>query len=98
VTIEKGHKNLKAFVDISYAGSGLLEGYWEVDGRIISRVFQQLSFGGLLELQTPDIPELPTFDPGSHKIRLVITRPVQNMPTPVVIYFVNLGGSNRHFQ
>jgi hypothetical protein len=90
VTIEKGHKGLKAFADISYAGTGLFEGYWEVDGRVISRVFQQLSFGGLLKLQTPDIPELPTFDPGTHRIRFVITRPAQNMPTPVIIYFVNL--------
>lgn len=90
ITIEKGFKGLKAFADISYSGSGLLEGYWEVDGRVISRVFQQLSFGGLLKLQTPEIPELPTFDPGTHRIRFVITRPAQYIPIPVIIYFVNL--------
>ena len=90
VTIEKGHKGLKAFADISYAGSGLFEGYWEVDGRVISRVFQQLTFGGLLKLQTPEIPELPTFDPGTHRIRFVITRPAQRLPMPVIIYFINL--------
>jgi len=90
VTVERGHKGLKAFADISYAGSGLFEGYWEVDGRVISRVFQQLTFGGLLKLQTPDIPELPTFDPGTHRIRFVITRPAQGLPIPVIIYFVNL--------
>ncbi len=90
VTVERGHKGLKAFADISYTGNGLFEGYWEVDGRVISRVFQQLTFGGLLKLQTPDIPELPTFDPGTHRIRFVITRPTQGLPTPVIIYFVNL--------
>ena len=90
ITIEKGHKGLKAFADISYVGSGLFEGYWEVDGRVISRVFQQLSFGGLLKLQTPEIPELPTFDPGTHRIRFVILRPTQPVPTPAIIYFVNL--------
>lgn len=90
ITIEKGLKSLKAFADISYSGSGLLEGYWEVDGRVISRVFQQLSFGGLLKLQTPEIPELPTFDPGTHRIRFVITRPVQYISLPMIIYFVNL--------
>lgn len=90
ITIEKGHKGLKAFADISYIGSGLFEGYWEVDGRVISRVFQQLSFGGLLKLQTPEIPELPTFDPGTHRIRFVILRPTQPVPTPAIIYFVNL--------
>jgi hypothetical protein len=53
-------------------------------------VFQQLTFGGLLKLQAPDIPELPTFDPGTHRIRFVITRPAQGLPIPVIIYFVNL--------
>ena|GEM_PF-1574626 len=90
ITIEKGRKGLKAFADISYAGTGLFEGYWEVDGRIISRVFQQLSFGGLLKLTTPDIPELPTFDPGTHRVQFVITRPTQPLQTPTIIYFVNL--------
>jgi hypothetical protein len=90
ITIEKGRKNLKAFADISYTGSGLFEGYWEVDGRVLSRVYQQLSFGGLLKLQTPDIPELPTFDPGTHRVRFVITRPTQPVPLPVIIYFVAL--------
>jgi hypothetical protein len=90
ITIEKGRKGLKAFADISYTGTGLFEGYWEVDGRIISRVFQQLSFGGLLKLTTPDIPELPTFDPGTHRVQFVITRPTQPLQTPTIIYFVNL--------
>lgn len=90
ITIEKGYKGLKAFADISYTGTGLFEGYWEIDGRIISRVYQQLTYGGLLKLQTPEIPELPTYDPGTHRIRFVITRPAQNIPVPVIIYFVNL--------
>jgi hypothetical protein len=90
VTIEKGYRGLKAYADIGYAGSGLFEGYWEVDGRVLSRVFESLTFGGVLHLQTPEIPELPTFDPGSHRLRFVVTRPVQPIAIPTAIYFVDL--------
>jgi hypothetical protein len=90
VTIERGHRGLKAFADISYSGTGLFEGYWEVDGRVLSRVFEHLSFGGVLRLQTPDVPEIPTFDPGSHRVRFVVTRPTQILNIPTLIYFVDL--------
>ncbi|RQW84852.1 MAG: hypothetical protein EHM79_13100, partial [Geobacter sp.] len=73
ITIPKHFPNLKAFVDIRYTGSGVLEGYWEVDGRVISRVHQMLTFGSSVTLRTPEIPAMPTFDPGSHIVRFVIT-------------------------
>jgi len=88
VTVQKYFPNLKAYADIRYTGSGLLEGYWEVDGRIISRIHQMLTFGTMTTLKTPDIPNLPTFDPGSHIIRLVITNQGMGLPTPALIYFV----------
>lgn len=88
VTVQKHFPNLKAYADIRYAGSGLLEGYWEVDGRIISRVHQMLTFGAMTTLKTPDLPPLPTFDPGSHIIRFVITNQGSGLPTPALIYFV----------
>ncbi len=90
ITVEKGFRGLHAFADIAYSGTGLLEGYWEVDGRIIARVFQNLTFGGVVKLQTPDVPELPTFDPGTHRLKFVITRPNQPIPIPTLIYFVDL--------
>ena len=88
VTVQKYFPNLKAYADIRYTGSGLLEGYWEVDGRIISRVHQMLTFGAMTTLKTPDLPALPTFDPGSHIIRFVITNQGVGLPTPALIYFV----------
>ena len=39
------HQPLKAYADISFVGSGLLQGYWEVDGRIISNVKTHLIYG-----------------------------------------------------
>jgi hypothetical protein len=88
VTVQKYFPNLKAYADIRYTGSGLLEGYWEVDGRIVSRVHQMLTFGAMTTLKTSDMPALPTFDPGSHIIRFVITNQGVGLPTSALIYFV----------
>ncbi len=88
ITIERNMQKLKAFADIRFSGSGLLEGYWEVDGRLISREFRHLTYGRSVTLQTPDIPGLPTFDEGSHIVRFVITKPATEIATPFIVYFV----------
>lgn len=88
VTVPKYFPKLKAYADIRYTGSGLLEGYWEVDGRIVSRVHQMLTFGAMITLPTPDVPDLPTFAPGTHILRFVTTNQAAGLPTPALIYFV----------
>jgi len=88
ITIDRNYPDLKAFTDIRFVGSGLLQGFWEVDGRVLSTVNQHLTFAGSITLQTPEIPTLPTFDPGSHVVRFVITSPVTELPLPSIIYFV----------
>jgi hypothetical protein len=89
-TVMKYAPDLKAYADIRYNGSGLLKGYWEVDGRVLSYVSQPLPAGQQITLTTPDIPALPTFDPGTHTLRFVITNPNpdQGIPLPALIYFV----------
>lgn len=87
-TVERNYPDLKAFADIRFVGSGLLQGYWEVDGRILSYVNQHLTFGRSVTLQTPEIPPLPTFDTGTHIVRFVITAPVTEIPLPSILYFV----------
>ncbi len=88
ITVERNYPKLKAYADVRFVGSGLLQGYWEVDGRVLSTVNQHLTFAGSITLQTPEIPPLPTFDPGSHIIRFIITSPVTEIPLPSIIYFV----------
>ena len=88
ITIERNYPNLKAYADIRFVGSGLLQGFWEVDGRVLSTVNQHLTFAGSITLKTPEIPSLPTFDTGSHIVRFVITNPVTEIPLPSIIYFV----------
>jgi hypothetical protein len=87
-TVKRNHPNLKAFANIRFVGSGLLQGYWEVDGRLINTINRHLTFAQSATLHTPDIPPLPTFDPGSHILRFVITNPKTEIPIPSIIYFV----------
>jgi hypothetical protein len=87
-TVDQDVPNLRAFADITFVGSGLLQGYWEVDGRLLARVNQHLTFAGSTTLQTPDAPPLPTFDPGSHTVRFVVTSPQTGIPMPSILYFV----------
>ncbi len=88
ITVPKNYKGLKAFADIKFTGSGLLRGYWEVDGRILSHVNQHITYGKTVTFQTPDIPALPTFETGTHIVRFVITNPSVEIPLPSAIYFV----------
>lgn len=87
-TVARNFPKLKAYADIRFVGSGFFQGHWEVDGRIISTVNQHLTYGRSITLQTPDIPSLPTIDPGSHIVRFVITNPQIEMPLPSIVYFV----------
>jgi len=87
-TVMRDFPDLKAFADVAFTGSGLLQGYWQVDGRILSYVNQNLTFGGRITIQTPKTPPVPTFDTGSHVVKFVITNPPAGMPLPSILYFV----------
>jgi hypothetical protein len=87
-TVKKNTPALKAFADIRYAGTGLLEGLWEVDGRLLSHVKKHLVFGGSIIFVAPETPPIPTFEAGIHHLRFVLTRPDEDIPIPVAIYFV----------
>lgn len=88
VTVKKNQPGLKAFIDIRFTGSGLLKGYWEVDGRIVSYVDRHLVSGGSITVESPEIPALPTIDTGTHLVRFVITNPIHSSLPPEAIYFV----------
>jgi hypothetical protein len=88
ITVKRNQPGLKAFVDIRYTGSGLLQGHWEVDGRILSYVNQHLVYGRQVTLESPNIPVLPTIDTGTHLVRFIITQPTSTVPPPEAVYFV----------
>lgn len=96
ITVDKDYQKLKVYAKITFAYSGLLEGYWEVDGRILSRVSEHLTTGNIVLLETPNTLQLPTFDPGTHVVKFVITSPSERMlPTPSLLYFVTAQGLQR---
>ena len=88
ITIPRNYSNLRAYADIRFVGSGLFQGFWEVDGRMLSRIDRHLLYGSSVTLETPEIPPLPTFDPGYHSVKFIITNPVVGIPLKEILYFV----------
>jgi len=88
ITVKRQRAALKAYADISFLGTGLLQGYWQVDDRLISHVNRHLTPGNSITLETPDTPELPTVLPGTHVVTFVLTKPEQDITLPKAIYYV----------
>lgn len=87
ITIKR-HYPLKVYVEIGYTGIGLLEGYWEVDEEFLANVKKMIPSENKVVIESPKIPEIPTFVSGTHKIKFVITKPSQPIPFPWATYFV----------
>jgi hypothetical protein len=88
-TVPRYEPNLQVFADLNFVGSGVLQGYWEVDGRRLADVTKTLRYSRrTLTLASPKLPGLPTFESGTHRVRLVITSPSQSFEAPVALYFV----------
>lgn len=89
MTVKQYQRGVKAFVDIRYTGAGLLQGQWEIDGRLFSKVSRQLYQGRQkVTIQTPLAPALPTHALGTHRVRFVVTRPELGVEFPLAVYFV----------
>jgi len=93
ITVKKHEPDLGLNAKINFSGSGLLKGYWEVDGFKRQSVFKHLSIGPSVIFPYPKIPSLPTYTPGNHRVRFVITQPALNITFPKALYFVE----NRKF-
>jgi hypothetical protein len=88
ITVPKNFEKLKAIAIVEFNGSGLLEAEWEVDGRTLAIIREFLTFGSQATLVTPEIPPLPTFEPGLHQIGFRITTPPATFEIPTIGYFV----------
>jgi hypothetical protein len=98
ITVKRNQPSLKVFVDIRFTGSGLLRGYWEVDGnRFSADVVMHLVYGRTVTIEAPNIPPIPTFATGTHIVRFVITSPSIELPIPEAIYFVTAEEFGRTF-
>ncbi len=88
ISVKRNEQRLKAFADIFYTGSGLLKGYWQIDGRIISHVNKHLVSGAGRGAETLYVPALPTFIDGTHDVKFIITSPQQGLALPKALYYV----------
>lgn len=86
--VRRNEQGLRAKAFLSTSGSGLLQGYWEVDGRPFPPVEQYVTFGQTVTIDTPAVPSLPTFNPGDHLLRFVIISPVISFQLPSLVYTV----------
>ncbi|MBX6423523.1 S8 family serine peptidase [Thermosulfurimonas sp. F29] len=93
ITVPRHFRDLRAYARLRYSGSDLLRGYWEVDGRVLSYVQRHLTYSGELVLESPRIPPLPTYEPGTHLVRFVIEDPPPAFELPTILYFVTTGES-----
>ncbi len=89
ITIKRNDPTLRTYLDINYAGTGVLQGYWEVDGNVLTNVVRTISSGSTITLEAPAPPILPVYSPGSHRIRFVVTKPSQNISFPEISYYVS---------
>lgn len=93
--VVKQDTRLRALADLSYNGSGYLQGVWEIaspESTAGTPVYRPLKFvsefigaGGEVILRSPRLPSAQT---GLYLVRLRITQPAPFFETPVLSYFV----------
>jgi len=91
VIIEQDQPPPKIYAKIKSTGSGLLKGYWEVNGKRATRVFQYKTTGGGITFVYPqNRSPLSNLLPGSNRIRCVISEPRAKYILPQVMLVVTV--------
>ncbi len=88
-TVVKRNEELQAVARINFNGSGKLRGYWEVDGRAYPTIIQMLTGRDSIVISFGPVLSLPTFNPGRHTVRFVITSPEADFKLPSISYLVD---------
>jgi len=89
-----GDQGIKVYADIQVEGNGQLAGFREVDGRRLENVSRRGNFKQKLTLTTSRVPGTPSFKPGLHRVRLVVSSPGIAFTAHTVTYFVSGSASN----
>jgi hypothetical protein len=86
--VPKNSKNIRAQLRMKMRGTGIVSGFWILDGQPFS-FFNEIVYQGQIKtIVTPAVPGLPVFDPGMHTITLQLTRPEGGIVFPTLRYFV----------
>lgn len=92
--VPKNSRNLRAVLRMKMRGTGIVSGYWLVDGHPFEYFNEVVNQGEIREIYTRQVQGLPVIDPGLHTITVRLTRPAELPVTfPVLKYFV-LGHEN----
>jgi len=87
--VPKNSRNLRAVLRMKMRGTGIVAGYWLVDGHPFEFFNEVVNQGEVREIFTRRIPGLPVIDPGLHSISVRLTQPAELPVTfPVLKYFV----------
>jgi PKD repeat protein len=87
--IPKNSKNIKAQLRMKIRGTGIVSGYWIVDGRPYEFFNETVYQGQLKTIFTKDVPGLPVLDPGMHTITIQLTSPAMKaIGFSTIRYFV----------
>jgi len=79
---------VQAYAIIKYRGTGVLEGQWRVNDRLLSRVQKQLNGSRSYTVSTPRVPPLPTEQMGSYRLEFIVTVPAGSHRQQLLIYHV----------
>lgn len=87
--VPKNSKAIRAGLRMKMRGTGIVSGFWVVDGQPSFFFSETVYQGQVKTIFTPEIPGLPVFDPGLHTITLQLTRPEnEQVLFPTLRYFV----------
>lgn len=86
--VPKKSKNIRALLKMKMRGTGIVSGYWIVDGQPYQFFNETVYQGQIKTIITPEVPGLPVFDPGMHTVTVQLTRPADEVVFPTLRYFV----------
>ncbi|MCU0235513.1 MAG: PKD domain-containing protein [Acidobacteria bacterium] len=86
--VPKKSKNIRAQLRMKMRGTGIVTGYWMVDGQPYQFFNETVYQGQIRTILTPEVPGLPVFDPGMHTVTVQLTRPAGEVVFPLLRYFV----------
>lgn len=89
-TVDLNSNTIVAKADVQYTGAGMLRARWKVDDQILEYHSCFLKAGAdHVAIESPAIPQLPTYDTGRHQVQLEILSPRPAFSGPVAAYVVS---------
>jgi PKD repeat protein len=87
--VPKNSKDIRALLRMKMRGTGIVSGYWMIDGQPFELFSEVVYQGQIKEIFTRNIPGIPTLDPGMHTLTMQLTRPSETAVTfPILKYYV----------